>query len=52
VGDWVTVSLDGGDLEVVWAGGDTDPVYLTGPTVTVFDGELAGWPAPRPERGL
>jgi diaminopimelate epimerase len=52
VGDWVTVSLDGGDLEVVWAGGDDDPVYLTGPTVTVFDGELAGWPAPRPERGL
>lgn len=51
-GDWVRVSLDGGDLEVVWAGGEEDPVYLTGPAVTVFDGELAGWPAPRPARGL
>lgn len=35
----VTVKLLGGDLNIAWAGGET-PVYMTGPAVTVFDGEL------------
>ena len=35
----VTVKLLGGDLNIAWAGGDA-PVYMTGPAVTVFDGEL------------
>lgn len=40
----VTVCLPGGELSVHWAGGNT-PVYMTGPAVTVFDGD---WP----ENGL
>ena len=35
----VTVKLLGGDLNIAWAG-DEAPVYMTGPAVTVFDGEL------------
>jgi len=35
----MTVKLLGGDLNIAWAGGDA-PVYMTGPAVTVFDGEL------------
>ena len=35
----VTVQLMGGELEIAWAGGDA-PVYMTGPAVTVFDGEV------------
>jgi diaminopimelate epimerase len=35
----VRVSARGGDLSVAWAGADA-PVYLTGPAVTVFDGEV------------
>lgn len=35
----VTVQLMGGELEIAWAGGDA-PVYMTGPAVTVFDGEI------------
>jgi diaminopimelate epimerase len=34
-----TVRFPGGDLEIEW--GDDDRVYLTGPAVFVFDGELA-----------
>lgn len=36
----VTVSTRGGDLVIVWAGID-QPVLMTGPAVTVFDGEMA-----------
>jgi diaminopimelate epimerase len=35
----VDVSLPGGTLTVEWAGGGA-PVYMTGPAVHVFDGEL------------
>ena len=34
----VTVTTRGGDLTIAWAGGDT-PVFMTGPAVTVFQGE-------------
>ncbi len=36
----VTVSTRGGDLVIVWAG-TGHPVLMTGPAVTVFDGEIA-----------
>jgi diaminopimelate epimerase len=38
----ITVSLPGGDLEVEWAGSldDEQPVYLTGPVVKSFEGEV------------
>jgi len=35
----VDVSLRGGNLLVRWAG-ETQPVWMTGPAVTVFDGEI------------
>jgi diaminopimelate epimerase len=35
----VRVSARGGELSVAWAGDDA-PVYLTGPAVTVFEGEV------------
>lgn len=35
----VKVATRGGDLSIAWAGG-TAPVLLTGPAVTVFDGEI------------
>ena len=35
----VSVHTRGGDLVVEWAGGNA-PVYMTGPAVTVFEGEL------------
>lgn len=35
----VRVSARGGELAVAWAGGDA-PVYLSGPAVTVFEGEI------------
>lgn len=35
----VQVSARGGELSIAWAGGDA-PVYLTGPAVTVFEGEV------------
>ena len=38
----VTVSTRGGDLVIVWAGAG-QPVLMTGPAVTVFDGEIV-WP--------
>ena len=37
--DTVTVHTRGGDLTISWAGG-TAPVFLTGPAVTVFEGEI------------
>jgi diaminopimelate epimerase len=36
----VTVHLPGGDLEISWAGGETDPVIMTGPATTVFEGQI------------
>ena len=35
----VRVSARGGELSVAWAGGEA-PVYLSGPAVTVFEGEV------------
>jgi diaminopimelate epimerase len=35
----VKVSARGGELSVAWAGGNA-PVYMTGPAVTVFEGEI------------
>lgn len=46
VEDVVTVSLPGGDLEIEWSGDKSSPVWMTGPAVHVFDGEIArGVPA-------
>lgn len=38
----VTVALRGGELEIEWAGSTTDeqPVWMTGPAVEVFTGEV------------
>jgi len=36
----VTIHLTGGDLRIEWAGGANDPVYMTGPAVEVFTGEI------------
>lgn len=36
----VNVSMRGGDLSIRWDGGDS-PVLMTGPAVTVFEGEIA-----------
>lgn len=36
----VTVSMRGGNLSIRWAGGQT-PVLMTGPAVTVFEGEIS-----------
>ena len=35
----VTVHLTGGDLEIVWAG-ENQPVMMTGPATTVFEGSV------------
>lgn len=35
----VLVHTQGGDLTIAWQGGDT-PVWMTGPTTTVFQGEI------------
>jgi diaminopimelate epimerase len=35
----VRVSARGGDLSIAWAGAG-QPVYLSGPAVTVFEGEV------------
>ena len=35
----VKVSARGGELSIAWAGGNA-PVYLSGPAVTVFEGEI------------
>jgi diaminopimelate epimerase len=35
----VRVQTRGGELEIAWAGGDA-PVMMTGPAVTVFEGEM------------
>lgn len=38
--DRVTVQTRGGDLTIQWSGMLGDPVWLTGPAVTVFEGEI------------
>jgi diaminopimelate epimerase len=35
----VRVSARGGELVIAWAG-EGEPVYLSGPAVTVFEGEI------------
>lgn len=40
VDDEVTVSLPGGELKIAWNGERTSPVWMSGPAVTVFEGEL------------
>jgi diaminopimelate epimerase len=37
--DKVTVSLPGGDLQIRWAGPE-QPVLMTGPAVSVFEGRM------------
>ncbi len=39
VDDRVAVDLPGGRLEIAWAG-DDKPVFMTGPAVSVFEGEI------------
>lgn len=41
VDDAVTVSLPGGDLLIEWDGNPQHPVWMIGPAVHVFDGEIA-----------
>lgn len=36
----VTVKLLGGDLKISWSGDEKEPVYMEGPAVTVFSGEI------------
>lgn len=36
----VTVHLIGGDLQIQWSGQEEDSVFMTGPTATVFTGEI------------
>ncbi|GKT11880.1 MAG: diaminopimelate epimerase [Thiomicrorhabdus sp.] len=40
VANSVTVTLPGGDLVIRWNGGVDSPVWMCGPAVTVFEGEL------------
>ena len=39
LGEQVRVSLPGGDLLINWAGG-AEPVWMTGPATSVFEGEI------------
>ncbi len=36
----VDVHTRGGRLSIAWAGGASDPVFLTGPATTVFEGQI------------
>ena len=36
----VQVDTHGGRLGIAWTGQDSDPVYLTGPATTVFEGQI------------
>jgi len=40
VADEVTVSLPGGDLLIQWDGKTNSPVWMSGPAITVFEGEI------------
>lgn len=42
VHDEVTVSLPGGELVIRWSGKADDVLWMTGPAVTVFKGEIDG----------
>ncbi|MDO9219163.1 MAG: diaminopimelate epimerase, partial [Lacisediminimonas sp.] len=42
----VRVQTRGGVLSIAWAGG-ASPVMMTGPAVSVFDGEIDIGPAPQ-----
>lgn len=35
------VDLDGGSLHIDWAGSSKDHVYMTGPAVKVFEGDIS-----------
>ncbi len=37
----VSVQARGGELSIAWAGDDTAPVFMTGPAISVFEGEIA-----------
>ena len=39
-GEKITVHLLGGDLQIEWSGSQEDSVYMTGPAVTVFEGDI------------
>ncbi|MBN1601295.1 MAG: diaminopimelate epimerase [Chitinispirillaceae bacterium] len=39
-GNYVTVHLPGGDLLISWSGTQSDPVYMTGPAMHVFNGNI------------
>ncbi len=39
LGPSVRVDLPGGPLQIEWSGDYSDPVWMTGPTAVVFDGE-------------
>lgn len=41
VDNGVLVSLPGGDLKIVWSGEADESVWMSGPAVTVFSGEIA-----------
>jgi len=40
VGDQVTVTLPGGDLLIEWNGNVNSPVWMSGPAVFVFEGDI------------
>ncbi|MCF6253589.1 MAG: diaminopimelate epimerase, partial [Thiomicrorhabdus sp.] len=40
VDDSVTVTLPGGDLLIQWDGQTDSPIWMSGPAVTVFEGEI------------
>ncbi|WP_431734855.1 diaminopimelate epimerase [Cellulosispirillum alkaliphilum] len=40
-GNDITVHLQGGDLEISWAGNENDPVYMSGPAKEVFRGSVS-----------
>ena len=39
-GEKITVHLLGGDLVIQWNGNEADSVFMTGPAVEVFRGEI------------
>nr|WP_235584663.1 diaminopimelate epimerase [Thiomicrospira sp. WB1] len=51
VGAQVRVELKGGPLQIEWSGEETDPVWMTGPAETVFDGEIPRSVKPAAEGG-
>lgn len=42
VGDQVEVTLPGGTLQIEWNGDTQQPLWMTGPAETVFEGVIAG----------